>query len=171
MYECPEEIQGETIGIDLGRTNIGIAAVKENKECTLLIEVETRNKEIPKLMIERKGYRRKHRDFGRRDNRQRRAKKSGTVFETKEKDIKILGCEKPITCKWIKNKEVRFLNRKREEGWLTPTANHLLKTHLNLIEEVKKIRPIKRICIEVNKFSFMEIDAMKEGLKLKRTDY
>ena len=69
LYECPDEIEGETLGIDLGRTNIGLSTVKDNKECTLLIEVETRNKEVPKLMEERKGNRRKHRDFGSRNKR------------------------------------------------------------------------------------------------------
>jgi hypothetical protein len=58
------------LGIDPGRTNIGISVVKENGEAVFEGELLTRNKDIPKLMAERKTYRQASRR-GERLRRQR----------------------------------------------------------------------------------------------------
>lgn len=49
-------------------------------------------------------------------------------------------------------------NRERPEGWLTPTANQLLQTHVNLVKKVQKLLPISDVVLEVNKFAFMRLD-------------
>ncbi len=49
-------------------------------------------------------------------------------------------------------REARFDNRGREDGWLTPSMNHRQKTHINLIEKLKKILPVTSITIEVASF-------------------
>ena len=67
-------------------------------------------------------------------------------------------CKIPITCKYIKNTEAKFNNRKRPEGWLTPTANQLLDTHVNLYYLVSKFLPIKRGTLELNKFDLVKIE-------------
>lgn len=130
-------------GIDPGRTNIGIAVVTEDGECVFSANADTHNKDIPKHMAERKLHRQASR-HGERLRRQRRAKAAGTCFTEGERQRVLPGCKEPITCKSIKNSEARFNNRKREEGWLTPTANHLLDSHLSLLNKVKKILPIRR---------------------------
>ena len=157
-YATEDQVQELVLGIDPGRTNIGLSVVDGRGECVLSAEVETRNKDIPKLMSERKVHRQARRHYGRRSRRQRRARAKGTVNRNGSIQRVLPQTGKPIECKFIINKEARFCNRKREQGWLTPTANQLLQTHLNLIEKLRKILPIQGIAVEVNKFSFMELD-------------
>ena len=66
--------------------------------------------------------------------------------------------DKFVTCKIIKNTEARFCNRKRIPDWLTPTVNHLVQTHVNLIKKVEKYLPITDVAIEVNRFAFMQME-------------
>lgn len=157
-YETENNVQELTLGIDPGRTNIGLAVVDERGECVFAAHVETRNKDVPKLMAERKQHRQQRRHFKRRQKRQRRAKAKGTVMKRSSVKRVLPQTDAPIECKLIKNKEARFCNREREPGWLTPTANHLLLTHENLIAKVEQILPISKIALEVNKFAFMELD-------------
>ena len=42
--------------------------------------------------------------------------------------------------------------------WLTPTVNHLVQTHINLIKKVEKYLPITDVAIEVNRFAFMQME-------------
>lgn len=50
-YEPKTKItQSVVLGIDPGRTNIGLSAVREDGTCLYSIQCETRNKDIPKLM-------------------------------------------------------------------------------------------------------------------------
>ena len=144
-------------GIDPGRTNIGIAVVTEDGECVFSANADTHNKDVPKHMAERKAYRQASRR-GERLRRQRRAKSAGTCFAEGERQRVLPGCKEPITCKSIKNSEARFNNRRREEGWLTPTANHLLTSHVSLLDKVRKILPISKVVLELNSFAFMAIE-------------
>lgn len=66
--------------------------------------------------------------------------------------------QEPVILHDIINTEARFLNRAREPGWLTPTANHLLQTILNLVRLVMKILPVTDIVLEVNKFDIAGMD-------------
>lgn len=135
-YETEEQTQPLILGIDPGRTNIGVSAVTKDCESVFIAQLITRNKDVPKLMKARKQYRMAHRRLKRRNKRQRRAKAAGTT-SSKEVIERILpGCEEPIHCEGIRNKEARFNNRVRPAGWLTPTANHLLLSHVNLVKKV-----------------------------------
>ena len=156
-YETTDIVQPLYLGIDSGRTNIGVAVVKEDSEVVLTAKVATRNKEIPKLMKQRKDFRSKHRFYKRRKKRQRRAIANNTV-KAESFERYLPHYEKPITCHYIKNKEAKFCNRKRPAGWLTPTANQLLQTHINIVKKLAKFLPITKIVIEVNKFAFMQLD-------------
>lgn len=165
------------VGIDPGRTNIGITVVRETGESVYSAHVETRNKKIPKLMQTRKQFRVERRTLKRRRKRQRRAiaantvspkcvqaerSQSGSISKRAMKYgvIKRLlpGCETSVLCVGIKNKEARFNNRVRKTGWLTPTANHLLQTHLNVIDRICQILPVSKAVLEVNKFAFMQLE-------------
>lgn len=155
-YETPDVVQPLYLGIDPGRTNIGVSVVTENAESVFQAELVTRNKDVPKLMKERKTHRMAHRHYGRRCKRQRRAKAAKTTKG--EFQRKLPGCEEPITCNGIRNKEARFNNRIRPYGWLTPTAAHLLLTHVNLVKKIGKYLPITDVVLESNSFSFMRMD-------------
>ena len=76
-------------------------------------------------MAARKAYRQAHRKLKRRDKRRRRAKAAGTAAAPIIKR-RLPGCEELIQCHDIRNKEARFNNRLRMDGWLTPTANHTI---------------------------------------------
>ena len=52
--------------------------------------------------------------------------------------------------KW--HREPRFNNRGKEKGWLAPSIQHKLDSHIKLIEKVKSILPITRIIVEVATF-------------------
>lgn len=151
-------VQDVILGIDPGRTNIGLAAVTEDSEALYSGKCTTKNKDVPKHMAKRKQHRMASRR-GERKRRQRRAKRHNTAFAGAKVRERILpGCKKPIKNKYIVNTEARFLNRKREAGWLTPTATHLLRTHENLVDLVCKILPVNKVVLEINKFAFMAMD-------------
>lgn len=169
LYETPNETQDIILGIDPGRTNIGAATVLKNGTPVFEAEMQTRNKEIPKKMLKRKQCRQLHRSQRRRTKRIRRAIASGTVTTKPCKEYKksgkagviertLPGYEEPIHCTGIKNKEARFSNRIRPDGWLTPTANQLKQTHVNFVKKICRFLPVTQLVLEVNKFAFMTID-------------
>lgn len=157
LYDSGREVQPLLYSVDIGRTHIGIAVIKEDGTCVFLAECKTRNEKIRKLMEERKAHRMASR-AGERKARQRLAVKHATFVSSGILERILPGCEKPITCKFIKNTEARFSNRKRPKGWLTPTANHLLQTHINLLNKVSKFLPISDVSTEVNRFAFASME-------------
>ena len=66
--------------------------------------------------------------------------------------------EAEILCKTIRNTEARFCNRRRPEGWLTPTVEQLVRTHINLVHKIKKLLPITDVVLEVNRFAFVLLE-------------
>ena len=158
LYEAPGVTQPLYLGIDPGRTNIGVAVVGEDTKGVLSAQLETRNKEIPKLMAARKSHRGAHRKLKRQDKRRRRARAAEATASMPVIERRLPGCDEPIQCHDIRNKEARFNNRRRPEGWLTPTANHLLLTHLNLVRKLQKYLPITDVVLELNRFAFMAMD-------------
>jgi len=51
----------------------------------------------------------------------------------------------------------RFLNRKKPEGWLAPSIQHKLDSHIKLIEWVKSLLPVSSIVVEVASFDIQKI--------------
>ncbi|MCP4105531.1 MAG: hypothetical protein GY749_08345 [Desulfobacteraceae bacterium] len=78
--------------------------------------------------------------------------KNGTVFEDSVRTFGISGADEPVVCKLVRPAKIRFLNRTRPEGWLTPTADHLLRTHINLVKKIQKFLPAVRVRAEYAKF-------------------
>ena len=149
-------LQPVIAGQDPGRTNIGMAAVRSDGTELYRAHIETRNKEIVSLMNDRRSFRRASRR-GERLARKRLAKKLHTT--AKHLNGRILpGCEEPLAVKDIINTEARFNNRLRPEGWLTPTATQLLRTHLEAFRKLSKILPVTEVVLEVNRFAFMQLD-------------
>lgn len=54
------------------------------------------------------------------------------------------------------HREPRFLNRGKK-GWLPPSIQHKLDSHIRLIEKLKGILPITRIVVEVASFDIQKI--------------
>jgi 5-methylcytosine-specific restriction endonuclease McrA len=50
------------------------------------------------------------------------------------------------------HRKPRFDNRKRKEGWLAPSIQHKLDSHLRLIQKIKEILPISNVIVEVASF-------------------
>ena len=66
----------------------------------------------------------------------------------------------------IRYRKARFANRKRAEGWLTPTMRSKVQSHLGEIEFVKQILPVTRTIIETASFDIHKIvnpDVSGEG--------
>ena len=157
LYE-PEThvVQEVVLGIDPGRTNIGVCAVRGDGKTLFAAEVTTRNKEVPTLMADRKMHRQASRR-GERLARKRLAKKHGTTTD-KWNPRMLPGCKEPLPVKDIRNTESRSINRSRPKGWLTPTATQLLRTHENIVTLVSKILPVSEVAVEINRFAFMKLD-------------
>lgn len=159
LYDNNPVLQPVALALDPGRTNIGMASVSGKGDLLFSAVAETRNREIAKLMLKRRQYRRASRN-GERKARQRLAKRFGTMVKAgmRMRKLPMYGEDKLLTCKWIRNTEARFCNRKRPEGWLTPSARHLVDTHLHLIHKCQKYLPVTDIALEVNKFAFMLLE-------------
>ena len=155
-YETPGITQPLYGGTDPGRTNLGEAVIDENGTVIYKSHVETRSKDIPKLMSERKQHRQASRR-GERLRKKRRAAKCGTTKVFTEGRT-IPGCEKPVMMKDIINTESRFANRKRSENWITPTTRQLLQTHLNMVRKICQVLPVTDWTLEINRFAFMKMD-------------
>ena len=57
----------------------------------------------------------------------------------------------------LRYRKKRFDNRKKAKGWLAPSLQNKLDTHLRLIDNIKKILPITKIVIEVAAFDIQKI--------------
>ena len=146
-----------TIGIDPGRTNIGLSLIDSKGRNLGVFLVKTDNGDVPKHMQKKKKHRQTSR-HGERKRRQRRAVAHDNTLKITDLYRILPGCKKAIKCKGIKNSESRFNNRKRPEGWLTPTAKHLLNTHLRIVEIMMQYYPIAKVAIEINRFDFAKME-------------
>lgn len=57
----------------------------------------------------------------------------------------------------LRHRKKRFDNRKRKEGWLAPSIQHKLESHIKLVERIKSRLPVKRVVIETAKFDIQKI--------------
>ena len=56
-----------------------------------------------------------------------------------------------------RHRKPRFKNRKRPEGWLTPSVRNKVETHLRIVDDIHKILPITNIIVEVAAFDIQKI--------------
>lgn len=54
-------------------------------------------------------------------------------------------------------RKARFNNRKRREGWLAPSVQQKVDTHITMIRKVHEILPISKIIVEVAAFDIQKI--------------
>lgn len=175
-YDAKEYVQNVYLGEDSGRTNIGAAASNESGACLLLSELDTHNKSIKKQMADRRMHRMSRRRHRRKKN-QRRAIRNNTAIQNGQNDIlgavhedgrKNKPCksleikypreDKPTVHKVCRGREARFANRRRLEGWLTPSGRQLLEMHIRLIEETMKFLPVSHIILERASFDFQKLE-------------
>lgn len=149
LYETTEYIQPLVSGIDPGTCTIGITVRRENGKILFAGELCLRSRQVTEKMTERRMHRRSRRNY-RRLRRIRRAEKAETRFEVKQ--YRILGTKNHLECKKIRPKLVRFYHRKRREGWLTPTARHLLESHQKFVEKIRNMMPIAQVFLEYANF-------------------
>jgi hypothetical protein len=57
----------------------------------------------------------------------------------------------------LRYRKSRFDNRKRKEGWLAPSVQHKLDSHIKFINKLKAILPISKIIVEVANFDVQKI--------------
>jgi hypothetical protein len=131
IFECENQTQEVTLGVDAGSKKIGLSATTEKAEL-FSAEVELRN-DITDLLSTRSQNRRTRR------NRKTRYRKA------------------------------RFLNRtkSKNKGWLAPSIEHKINTHLKMVEKVHEILPISKIIVETAAFDIQKI----KNPEISGTDY
>lgn len=168
-YDTPDMVKGLYAGIDTGRENIGLAASMENGQCVYLSDVKTSNKSVKSQMADRAGFRRGRRRYDRQRG-QRKAIHDNTVIRKGEDDtvrtkhacrsVKITypGADNPVTHKVIRGKEGKFNNRKRPEGWITPSGRQLVQVTVQSVKNMMKIMPLKELHVERVSFDFQKLE-------------
>lgn len=156
-YNGPKNVQPLFGGTDPGRTNIGNAVITQDGTVVYKDHVTTRNREIAKLMKDRKSFRQASRR-GERLARKRLAKRLGTTMDgILNRKLPGYG-EGTVLVKDIINTESRFCNRKRPLGWMTPSVRQLVQTHVSMVRKIRRILPVDTWTLEINKFAFMQLD-------------
>ena len=168
-YDVPGFTQPIHEGIDTGRENIGDAASLENGTNVFLADVRTNNKTIKKRMEERAGFRGERRRH-KRQRKQRKAIHNGaqmlrgdddtvrTKHACKSRKVSYPGAEEAVTHKVIQGKEGKFNNRRRPDGWLTPSARQVIQMTMAEIRQTAKILPVTHICLERVSFDFQKLE-------------
>lgn len=168
-YDTTNITQSLILGIDSGRENIGLSVSDQNGTNLFNANVITNNKQIKKNMQERKEHRSARRRH-RRIRKQRKAIRDNVIIQNGSEDIlrskkecksiniSYPGMDKSITCKVIRGKESKFNNRKRKDGWITPSARNLVQIYINLVKKIQKFLPITNIVIERNCFDFQKLE-------------
>ena len=54
-------------------------------------------------------------------------------------------------------RKARFNNRKRSEGWLAPSVQNKVNSHIRMINKIHDILPISKIVVEVASFDIQKI--------------
>ena len=121
LFECENQTQNITLGVDAGSKHIGLSATTEKKEL-YAADVELRNDIVDLLST-------------RRENRRARRNK-------------------------LRYREPRFNNRvhSKNKGWLAPSVENKINTHLKVVSDVHNILPITKIIVETASFDIQKIN-------------
>ena len=57
----------------------------------------------------------------------------------------------------LRHRKPRFDHRKREKGWLAPSVEHKLDSHIRIIDWVKRVLPVTKTVVEVANFDIQQI--------------
>lgn len=167
-YETADVSQPLYCGIDTGRENIGLGVSDEDGNCVAKVKVVTNNKTIKIKMDERRCHR-QERHLHKRQKKQRKALRENNIIQSKNRieyknkqvsytEVKAIGADEPAIHKIIKGAEAKFNNRRRQEGWLTPSARQLIWCHITSFKKVCEFLPITNLTIETVKFDFQKLE-------------
>ncbi len=168
-YDTPDKVMGVYGGLDPGRENIGLAASDSRGKGVYLSDVRTNNKSVKSNMADRAGFRRSRRRHD-RQSKQRKAIHDGTTIKNGSEDklrtkrdcrsvlISYPGADAPVTHKVIRGKEGKFNNRKRPEGWITPSARQLVQVTMSSVKRMAEILPLKELHVERVSFDFQKLE-------------
>ena len=71
----------------------------------------------------------------------------------------------------LRHRKPRFDNRRRPDGWLTPTMEAKIRAHVNVIDDVCAILPVSKIIIETASFDIQKIrNPGIEGVQYQQGD-
>ena len=120
LFQCENQTQDISLGLDTGSKHIGLPATTDKKEM-YSADVELRNDIVDLLST-------------RRQNRRTRRNR-------------------------LRYREPRFNNRmhSKNKGWLAPSIEQKIETHLRVVDDVYKILPIKNIIVETASFDLQKI--------------
>ena len=121
LFDCENQTQDISLGIDAGSKYIGISATTE-KQVLYEAEVELRNDIVEKLSSRREA---------RRTRRSR-----------------------------LRYRPARFNNRvhSKHEGWLAPSVEQKINTHIQIIKHLCEILPITKLIVETAQFDIQKIN-------------
>lgn len=57
----------------------------------------------------------------------------------------------------LRYRKARWQNRKKDKGWLAPSIQHKINSHLRVVSEVHKILPVSKIIVEIASFDIQKI--------------
>lgn len=120
LFECENQVQDITLGVDAGSKHIGLSATTDKKEL-YAADVELRNDIVDLLST-------------RRENRRTRRNR-------------------------LRYRKPRFNNRvhSKNKGWIAPSIQNKIQTHLRVVEDIYKILPIFKIIVETASFDIQKI--------------
>ena len=154
-YDGRSYRQDVKLGIDAGYQFIGYSAVTENEEL-FGGEVEMLKGQSSRYET-RAMHRRNRRNRLRfRQPRWKNRSRSGIVYQD----------GLPIRVRYTNNQQSKS-NDAQKSGWIAPSIQHRLDTHIKIINKVKSVLPIAETIIEVASF---DIQAIKNP-KIKGVEY
>jgi len=57
----------------------------------------------------------------------------------------------------LRYRKPRFNNRKTPEGWLPPSVQRKLDTHINMVNKLKELTPVKKVTVEIGEFDIQKL--------------
>ena len=153
-YNVGKETQNLNLGIDTGTSNIGVSVTNENGKEFLSATFKTNTLKIKDLMEKRASFRYTRARF-KRDKKKRRAISNKTCFNG-VKEFMAFGAETTTKYKVIRSAICR-LEKAVDKGKLSNTAQHCLDNHVNVVNKIKKILPIKNVYVEYALFDIHKL--------------
>ena len=153
-YNVGKETQTLNLGIDTGTSNIGISVTTIDGKEFLSSTFKTNTLKIKDLMEKRASFRHTRARF-KRDKKKRRAIANNTYFDG-VKEFMAFGAETTTKYKVIRSAICR-LEKTVNNGKLSNTAKHCLDNHINVVNKIKKILPIKNVYIEYALFDIHKL--------------
>jgi 5-methylcytosine-specific restriction endonuclease McrA len=57
----------------------------------------------------------------------------------------------------LRYRKPRFNNRKTSEGWLPPSIQRRLDTHINMVNKLKELTPVRKVTVEIGAFDIQKL--------------